>query len=460
MYTRSGSMRRKISPGMRRKLARRYWNKSAPGNVDRIFSRLKERYQARFGRPLTSPTFLADVGTSPPVLPQRLAQPPSPTGIATPRGFPQTAQPQLAQYAAAGYVADFKPEWVDDREWNARGGMKTLPEILGSGKLTPEQMQNLSINNVLSLFDFRGGSEADRLEMGYLLQRFIMDGYIRGVDVVKYIKDTAAADGTKVVIGLMTEAEMDTLSDGAVGLASPGGGLPGMHTKANYTLFTEPYWRAAPETERFHIFYHEWGHQLGLPHAGDQGYVPSGEYGNFMGDTTPTQNAPWGTQHHHFDPAGGLMMFQITGDQQIDSLFRDASTFGKNKTFGAPLSTFTPSTGQTVPGERPAGFPQLGGTGGGVTGPGGPGPIITPDYNINMTNYNISPPSVTPWGGMSMAMPGGGMSSTPDSVDKTPVAGMLPQMDSQIFAAGLQDVMRKASPMINNLAGSLLKGMR
>lgn len=353
-----------------------------------------------------------------------------------------------AAQAAINYVGGtFRNEWVDDRNWDT---MKTLPEIVGSGMLSQTALQNLAIGNVLTLFDFRGGSEQDRLEFGYLLQRFIMDGYIRGVDVYQYIKDTSQADGSRFVIGLMTEDEMKKLYNpgGAAALASSGGlGAIGLNNNANYTLFTDGYWRDAPETERFGMFYHEWGHQLGLPHAGDSGYNPSGEYGNFMGDTTPMANPPWGTEHVHFKPENGIKQFQMVGDQLIDSLFRDAG-LGRGATMGTTLRRFDPASDDTTPPTSPpTGFPQIGGA---------------DQNNITQTTntvYNIAPTQVNPASPNPIDLgSGGGSAGSPEDMDKTPVAGMLPSMPQlQSFAAGLGDIVNSAQPMINGLAGALIK---
>jgi len=455
--TRSGPLRGRIAPSQHQRIASRYAKFRVPPTSESVFGKIGERYYARFGKSID--TVRRDFPEPSPFIPQwkpsdeqqarRMQGTPLERILVSPESIGgANARPGAPAANTFSYVPNFQPEWVDDRKW----GSKTLAEHVGSGMISQAQLQNASIGNVLTLFDFRGGSETDRLEMGYLMQRFIIEGYIRGVDVYKFMQDTARADGARMVVGLMTEDEMKKLYNpgGAAALAGGSGVnaiLNGWSDKANYTLFTDGYWRDSSDLEKFGMFFHEFGHQLGLPHAGDGGYKPSGGV-NFMGSSPEFNNEGLDPgQHMHF--SGEEPWYPFTKrfqTQMIDSLFKDA----RNQTMGAPLTRFSPKADQAIPTTPPQGFPQIGGADqNNIT-------VVQKERNV----YNIRPTSISPSSPTPMGLESGGVAdlSTPEAMDKTPVAGMLPNMPSvSSFAAGVDEVMNRASPMLNNMAGSILR---
>lgn len=455
---RSGPLRGRIPLAYQRKLARRYWNRRAPPSTTNIFKGLVDRYQTYFRRPAPTVATLPK-GPVPVLQPQPLLQPHGDDGVyhmPNPNDWPSVEPgggigaapvPNYPQMAGAlNYATNFKQEWVDDRTWNVR----KLPDILAMGILTPQQIEAAGISNVLTMFDFVGGSETDRLELGYLLQRFILEGYIRGVDVPKMMKDwendniewehastDAGVKHRKLVLGFGTEQEIN----GPTGLYTPGGAA-GLNLQDRYVMFVDKYWQDSPEVERFGMFFHEFGHQLGMPHAGDGGWQPTGGY-SFMGSSPGTEPLP---NHPHFDVNAYMPWWNKHSQDMISEIFADAQRGNQTKNLG-----FLSPNGQPIPDKPPAGYPQVGGTTGGPPG----SDITTNIYNINPTV--VTPPqNADPTG-----LIGGGSGpspESPESMSKTPVAGMLTAMPQlQSFAAGLADMTSRGGVTLQTLAGAIMK---
>jgi hypothetical protein len=126
------------------------------------------------------------------------------------------------------------------------GGMpRTIEEMLASGRLSQAQIQAASMPNVMSLFD---APAAHKAEMAHFLQRFILDGYMRGVDVVAKIRAKPS-----FYLGV-------TNIQGA-GVGRPSSAVA-TATSAR-ALFDDSYWR--PDSSygsKLQTFYHEMGHAI------------------------------------------------------------------------------------------------------------------------------------------------------------------------------------------------------
>lgn len=101
------------------------------------------------------------------------------------------------------------------------------------------------------------------------------------------------------------------------------------------------------------------------------------------------------------------------------------------------------------------------GTDPGGTPPGPPGsppgtpPGTPPGGDVTTNIHNISPTQVNPGGGGAGEGVMGGRRAGRAQHRKTPVAGMLADVGTSSFAAGLQDAIRRSGPMLQGLAGAL-----
>lgn len=117
-----------------------------------------------------------------------------------------------------------------------------------SGKLTKEQIASIQMEEILKLFDYKdtdGGVNRHK-EMAYLLQRYIVDGYLRGVNLIPIIK----AQSSRLVIGV------ENMPDYKV---EPNGAANGERVR-----FGNDFWekRNTPFYSKLRTFYHELGHAL------------------------------------------------------------------------------------------------------------------------------------------------------------------------------------------------------
>lgn len=295
---------------------------------------------------------------------------------------------------------------IDDTGWAV-----SLAQIVGSGKLTQEQLQRASYSSVYSMVRVDGGSEADHQEMAYYLQRMILEGYLRGVDITRDIQNEY---GGSIRVQLTDGAVCSTTSTSIIGCGGMG-----------YVQFRNGFWQNAGDGTKLALFYHEFGHEiLNRPHN----MVPSSLMGYDRFNNSWQSNGS-------------------TYNSLIDELFRNAS--GVNSTTAGPLATPEQIqqwlTGQGVT----TGAPPLG-------PPGAP-----PGTTIqNTVTYNLMPTAVNP-GSSSVGniMTGNSIDPRPagSGGEKTPVAGSLPDMASvQAFAAGLAEAAVKGSG-IANLGSALLR---
>jgi len=128
----------------------------------------------------------------------------------------------------------------DGKVDNADGMPRTSPELLAM--LNQGQIDQAALPKVLTMFECTGCNEAQKLELGFYLQRFIVDGMIRGEDVIKNIQDQG---------GLKFNMDY-TPGRGIGGMADTGGGV-------NVSLYG---WGDYSDGWKFDDFYHEVGHNL------------------------------------------------------------------------------------------------------------------------------------------------------------------------------------------------------
>lgn len=121
-------------------------------------------------------------------------------------------------------------------------GVSKLPlgvdKVVAAGLLNPEQLESIKLSNIAKIVYFKN-SVYDK-ELIHMLQRFIVDGYLRGVNVIPIIK----AQNNKLVL------QVKQLS-----------GARGMASGETVTLSTS-FWKDAPFYSRLRTFYHELGHAI------------------------------------------------------------------------------------------------------------------------------------------------------------------------------------------------------
>jgi len=308
---------------------------------------------------------------------------------------------------------------VEDQGWGV-----TLGQIIGSGLLSQQQLQSASFANILSMVRVDGGTEQDRQEMAYYLQRYVLEGMIRGVDLIRDIKEDY---GGSIRIQLTDGAVCGDYSTGIIGCGGMG-----------YTQFRKSFWNNAGDGTKLALFYHEVGHEM----------LNRGH--NF----TPSSLMGYDRFNNSWQSNGS------TYTSLMDELFRNAVN----------VSRFTP-TRQTPPQWAPEWFPSVpGGTLPPGTPPGsppGPPPIGPPQSppgttitNTTTNTYNLTPVAVQPGSssvGNIMSSGAGIKPAQADDTSKTPVAGTLPDMAAvQSFAAGLASNVVKSSG-IANLSNALLR---
>lgn len=323
----------------------------------------------------------------------------SPTGVRDGALAPASMNPRLSATASPAGA-----ETVDDSGWPV-----TLTQILGSRVLSAEQLQAASYGNVYAMIaaGSKGLSEQNHQEAAYLMQRMILEGYIRGVDIVR---DIQKENGGKVPLSIFTFNQGSTIGWG-------GGG--NVQLDANY-------WNSVDDAGKLALFYHEMGHEL-LDISGVQEHTNGGIMNPIVMSSSQIK-ANYTSLMDSFFKLGDSNRFTPTA-QNVDV----------NALLQAHPDWFPSVTGTVTPG-GPFGSP---------TGPTG-----------NVTNISVPPAPVVPLIGSSLTdiSAGGTSAAQPASESKTPVAGVLPDMQQlYTFSAGLANQQNRQSPSLQGMAGALAK---
>lgn len=278
----------------------------------------------------------------------------------------------------------------------------SLAQTIGSGMLSQAQLQAASYQNVYSLIKMGAGTEEDHRTAAFLLQRMALEGYVRGVDVLRQLKDSG---GLHYSVG-----------SPRCGYSCGGWDGSGPFVDMNSGGY-------GSDVALLNIFYQETGHALGqLVHT--RGLMAgSYQYSDLTGQTVANYS------------------------QWLDMYFQDV---GKVR--------FTPTRGDVNAADfikqHPDWYPSLSGVAippGGGTGPG-------PGGTTSITN--IHNPATIGGAAAGGTIPGSGMEAPSQGAEseKTPVAGSLPNIDAvRSFAAGLQDQAGRQAPSVQALAGALLR---
>lgn len=121
----------------------------------------------------------------------------------------------------------------------------SIDQMTMSGQFTAAQLQAASLPNVMSLFD---APPEYRQEMAHFMQRFILDGYMRGVDVVSILRNKPQ----KFWVAVQDIQSTAGRPSGAVATAT-----------SKRALFDTSYWTPNKSYEaKLQTFYHEMGHAL------------------------------------------------------------------------------------------------------------------------------------------------------------------------------------------------------
>jgi hypothetical protein len=123
-----------------------------------------------------------------------------------------------------------------------------VDKAVESGKLTKEQIASIQMDKILELFTYqdRDGGTNRHKEMAYMLQRVIVDGYLRGVNIIPIIK----AQSDKLKLGVENLPEFANEPNGvAVG---------------EWVRYGDNFWEknGNPFYVKLRTFYHELGHAL------------------------------------------------------------------------------------------------------------------------------------------------------------------------------------------------------
>lgn len=305
---------------------------------------------------------------------------------------PMPGRATAAQMAGAGELGGTIGDsaYVEDADWQV-----SLSQILGQSALTQEQLQAASYANVRSLLGGTG-DEAWKDEMTYYLQRMVLEGYAHGVDLVREIQ---SGGGT-------LDINPRYWGDGY---------LLGCSYSNNVVEIASDRWGNFDDATKLTILYHELGHELL-------------QRGDFTG----------GIMTYDYFGADAWVHDNYQG--MVDSLFNGAvNTSGET-----PGTALTQDQINQMIAANPGWYPSVTGA-----APGGPG-TTTPTTTTTTTttnNYKLIPPTVTPWSGNAGSVGGtGGARPKPAEPGKTPVAGVLPDMNAVLgFAAGLADATGKSA---------------
>ena len=369
--------------------------------------------------------------------PVDLAQKPVQVGKDT--MMPAEAMTTGAEQAAQGDQLGIDPGQLGQR---TPGGMpRDTADVLSSGLLTPDQLEKAKLDNIQKLFKCPGCTDAQRTEMALYLQRFVLDGYIRGVDVPGMIQH---GDDEPITFHFQ---------DGRLsGVADTGGGSD----------VTFRAWDKYDDGWRFQLFYHELGHNLL-----ERGHNANSDSLMYSASGGPgTLQNPSKIRSERYD----YMMGELFNPDN----WKKTSAGGNKAPSADQLKGYPTVTGDQI--KTPEGVPVPQGgpspgnwrnTGGGHGGGGGGS---RPVYN--------APPTTNPyWTGPSVAMGsgiGGGAASQlqlpdilkmgqsmslPQMLASLMPNGQLPAAGSSEFASLLKMLQQsgQGNPMLQELAGFLAK---
>lgn len=330
------------------------------------------------------------------------------------------------------------PLMVDEKYFN-----KSLAQTLGSGMLSAEQIRSASFANVQAMIGFRdsaptpgGGSTGlslssqDKQEMTFYMQRMILEGYVRGVDLTKAIKATR---GGKMTFGFGDGFGLKG-GNGAIGLGGTNAGV----------ALDRSFWSKANDAEKLGLFYQEVGHALLDFPSGVQGH----SRGLMKGADADVQNG------------GGSLKSNY--DKYLNWFFEDANS-GAGKRFN-PTKGLSNNEVQSLLSTNPDWVPSVSGgpipksdhVNGVKTNPGG---NAGSDNFTNNNSYTMVPQTVElaqnvgtltgTGGGQKQAMPAMASSVAPQGLDSNVLT------PTKSFAAGMADLSKQGPDMAK--AGALLK---
>lgn len=351
---------------------------------------------------------------------------------------------------------------IDEKELGTKTGMpRTLADIMGSGTLTQAQVDSAALTNVLTLFTCESCTSEQKVELGLYLQRFILDGNMRGVDVIGRINEQGGVNFN------MNYAP----NSGMGGMASVGGGK-------NVSMYG---WGDGSDGWKMSNFYHEVGHNvLDLPHTSDSNSIM--EAG--ANDIGILKSPKW------LDGVYDYAMGELFNPDNWKKTSVDANGDGTPDTpvlppIAAPTADKYPSLtpGAPLP-TPPANAPVPTGTGpspnsGPITG-GGPSAPMAPIFGPApvQTNFQPSIPIGTPGARMmaGSSNPNPYQGQAPGIQSPNPYAGPGVQIPDQAgsgpprrlqggggggpnpFQRELDRMLSRAGPMLRGLGGALSKG--
>jgi hypothetical protein len=297
---------------------------------------------------------------------------PSGPGYARPMGGMVPRQDQTPDaaignpMAATGVAQPAQPStpYVNDSGWSV-----TLSGLLASKAFSQTQLQSASIQNMNALVKWIGGggsTEFEHQQVLFMMQRYVLEGYLHGVDIPRLIQNDYHGSG--MPIGFFAD-QGNTIGWG-------GGG------QVTWSL---SYWHSTDSAGQLADFYHELGHEL-------------------MNEDHEVN----GIMHYIVESPSAIKQNEAT---LLNDYFRTAniSSIGK-------ITAATPGGG-VDPTPYLSGFPMSG-----PYNPSAPGPGPTgTDTNNTTNNTTIVAPTITPQG------LGGGGDKGPEpskpSDEKTLVAG-------------------------------------
>ncbi len=309
--------------------------------------------------------------------------------------------------------------YVEDKRWPV-----TLAQILGSKMLTPDQLKRASIQNVSTMFNVQGGTQTEKAEMYYMFQRFMLEGFIRGVDVTKDFKGQGGKN-PRFTIHLDNGSTVKG-NENNIGVSKQG-----------EVRFNVDYMRRNDDNVKMSLFYHEMGHELlNREHAASASIMKSGgsnAAGNKLDNSVTDYNQLMGDL---YGPNGG----RLSGGYNHLKI-----PVQRNQQAAYDPSWFPSASGQQD------GYTPDGQGGAGAAIPGGGG--YSSQTTLNQTTIN--PFQVNAETGQ-----GGGAASVqlsqPDTLD---VPGInLPNQGvsvNQGFAAGVSSVGQQQGASLQGMAGAL-----
>jgi hypothetical protein len=356
-------------------------------------------------------------------------------------------------------------------EVSNKGTPMRLDAMIKSGRLTQEQLEAGSLPNIMTLFE---SAPEYRDEFAYLLQRFVFDGFMRGVDIPKLIRE----NDTKLKFNVssnLANAAWD-------GMSSGGGRLTFSPKLINPN-------RDARSV--MNVFYHELGHEIlepvtGLGHGNAGGgimehMVPgpntvTNNWDNFIG--TLFNPGSWQNLQGEVGPKDvQIQPTRPTGDGAPAPDPNMPPTYPVSDSADTPETPETPTSGP-LPGPNPDGSPIPLSDG----SPTGNPPVGSPDTTTMDSPYAdpSDPRSETSLGAQPSPLD---LSSVPP-LDTASVPGTVglanlgeyapaPPRDQErggyntppasyepinSFDQGLEQALQRASPLLRELGGVLQRG--